>query len=222
MIIFIAGYKSNKASYDKPIVESKEGTTKVDIHSLLHEFSGSNSEINSTLESLEKDSLNPEAIDLLEKAGAINNIDLFKAYAFYLKGIMNKDTSLLLKAGHLFFETGTHDMDSNRDKSVYGVYAIRACDRVLSIDDKNINALVIKGTSIVYFGGAPMQGVGLLKQAESIDSNHLNTQHHLMLLDLQSGQYNFAIKRLKKLVHLQPQNQQYADLLLRLETQQIK
>ena len=43
-----------------------------------------------------------------------------------------------------------------------------------------------------------------------------------MLLDLQSGQYKKAEKRLKKLVHLQPENQQYSDLLLKLETQQIK
>jgi predicted Zn-dependent protease len=43
-----------------------------------------------------------------------------------------------------------------------------------------------------------------------------------MILDIQSGQYKKAEKRLKKLLHLQPENKQYADLLLKLETQQIK
>ena len=43
-----------------------------------------------------------------------------------------------------------------------------------------------------------------------------------MILDLQSGQFKKAEKRLKKLLHLQPENQQYAEILLKLETQQIK
>ena len=62
----------------------------------------------------------------------------------------------------------------------------------------------------------------MLKEVESIDSNYVDAQHYLMLLALQSGQYEKAKKRLKKLLLLQPDNQQYADILLRLETQPIK
>ena len=39
-----------------------------------------------------------------------------------------------------------------------------------------------------------MTGVGLLKQVESIDSNFVDAQHHLMILDIQSGQYKKAEK----------------------------
>jgi predicted Zn-dependent protease len=67
-----------------------------------------------------------------------------------------------------------------------------------------------------------MEGVGLLKEVETLDSNYLEAQHHLMLLDLQSGQLEKAKKRIKKLLFLQPGNQQYADILLKLETNTLK
>ena len=65
----------------------------------------------------------------------------------------------------------------------------------------------------------PQEGVGLLKEVETLDSNYVQAQHHLMLLALQSGQYEKAKKRLKKLLHLQPDNQQYVDIMTKLETQ---
>lgn len=216
------GINSSTARFDNPIKEANEPAMEANIHDLLHRFSGSNDEINSLIETVLKDTSNAKNIEALITSGTQNKIDVFNAYGLYLKGILEKDTKILLASAELFFEAGTHDQDSTADKSTYSVYAIRACDIILKTEPKNLDALTCKATSIVYFGGAIMTGVGLLKQVESIDSNFVDAQHHLMILDIQSGQYKKAEKRLKKLLHLQPENQQYADLLLKLETQQIK
>ena len=214
------GLNRKTATYDKPIQAPPETIGEADIFSLLHRFSGSNESINTIIENLEKDSLKQEYIDALEKAGTTNRIDVFNAYAYYLKGIKQSSNELLLNSANLFFEAGTHDPDSLADKTTYSVYAKRACDRILQNDPKNLAALTRKGTCLVYFDGAVMAGVSLLKEAESIDSNFVDAQHHLMILDLQSSQNEKAKKRLKKLLHLQPDNQQYADILKNLETQQ--
>ncbi|MFM9944138.1 MAG: tetratricopeptide repeat protein [Bacteroidia bacterium] len=216
------GLNNKKARYDKPIMAQEETLGEANIFALLHRFSGTNEKINMVIEKLEKDSLNQSNIENLKSIGANSKIEVFTAYASYLEGILNNDNKLLLNSANLFFEAGTHDPDSMADKTTYSVYAVRACDRVLKNDPKNLAALTRKGTAIVYFGGQVMQGVGLLKEAESIDSNYIDAQHYLMLLDLQSGQLEKAKKRLKKLLHLQPENSNYRDILLKLETQQIK
>ena len=216
------GLNFNSAKYDKPIETQNESVGKVDILALLQRFSGTDKEINSLLKKLEKDSLNPSNIEALKNFGSKIPADVYSAYALYLQGINEKNNTLLQQSASLFFEAGTHDPDSLADKTTYSVYSIRACDRILKTDPKNVAALTSKGIAIVYFGGAIMEGVGLLKQVESIDSNYVEAQHHLMILDLQSGQFKKAEKRLKKLLHLQPENQQYAEILLKLETQQIK
>ncbi len=220
--ITLFGINTNSAKYDKPIVAQNETIGEVNIFNLLKRFSGSNDELNSIIENIKKDSANTSNIEALLYAGKNKKIDVFTAFALYLKGINEKDTQLLQQSANLFFESGTHDPDSLADKTTYSAYSIRACDLILKTDSKNLAAITRKATAIIYFGGAIMTGVGLLKEAESIDSNYIDAQHHLMILDLQSGQYKKAEKRLKKLVHLQPENQQYAEILLKLETQQIK
>ncbi len=216
------GINSKSAIYSTPIVDLSESQSEININSLLHHAAGSNQALNLLIESIEKDTADSKSILALKTAGQQSKIDIFIAYALYLEGIKNKDLNLLQQSANLFFESGTHDPDTLADKTTYKVYTIRACDLILKSNPKNIESIVRKATAIVYFGGDIMSGVGLLKQAESLDSNYIDAQHHLMLLDLQSGQYKKAEKRLKKLVHLQPENQQYSDLLLKLETQQIK
>lgn len=213
---------TNSAKYTKPISMPNEVQGKVNITALLQRFSGTDKEINLLISKLEKDSLNLVFIDSLKNIGIRIPVDVFAAYALYLKGILQNNNDLLQQSAHLFFESGTHDPDSLADKTTYGVYSIRACDRILKKEPKNLAALTTKAISIVYFGGAVMTGVGLLKEVESIDSNYVDAQYHLMILDLQSGQLKKAEKRLKKLLSLQPNNQQYAELLFKIETQQIK
>ncbi len=226
MILLVAmtwfGINTKSAIYTKPIVAMSESQSEVNINSFLHKAAGTNKDLNILIEAIEKDTSNLNSITALKNAGQQSKIDIFTAYALYLEGIIKKDINLVQQSANLFFETGTHDPDTLVDKTTYQVYAIRACDFILKTNPKNIESIVRKATAIVYFGGDIMSGVGLLKQAELLDSNYTDAQHHLMLLDLQSGQYKKAEKRLKKLVHLQPENQQYSDLLLKLETQQIK
>ncbi len=216
------GLNFNTAKYDKPIAAQNETSGKIDIIALLQRFSGTDKELNTLINNLKKDSLNPANIKALQNFGTKIPVDVYSAYALYLQGINENIIAFLQQSASLFFESGTHDPDSLADKTTYSVYSIRACDRILKTDPKNLAALTSKGIAIVYFGGAIMEGVGILKQVESIDSNYVDAQQHLMILDLQSGQFKKAEKRVKKLLHLQPENQQYAEILLKLETQQIK
>jgi tetratricopeptide (TPR) repeat protein len=225
IILFVAGYKTNTATYDKPIeTPAMEGETmaKADIFGLLHRFAGENASIDSILHALEADSSNTAAIDALEKVGKNSRTDVFSAYALYLKGLKTNNLKDLQESADLFFTAGNNDPDTLADKITYSVYAKRACDIILLKDPKNKAALTRKGVCSVYFEGAVMEGVGLLKEVETLDSNYLEAQHHLMLLDLQSGQLEKAKKRIKKLLFLQPGNQQYADILLKLETNTLK
>lgn len=217
------GINFKTATYDKPIETPKnEQIGNTDIFSLLHRFSGSNETLNSIIETLEKDTLNPGSIEALEKAGVSSKIDVFQAYSSYLKGINSSDDKVLQASADMFFEAGTHDPDSMADKSTYSIYSIRACDRILKNNPKDLAALTRKATCLVYFDQAVMAGVGLLKEVETLDSNYVDAQYHLMLLAIQSGQYEKAKIRLKKLLSLQPDNRQYADILTKLETQQLK
>ena len=218
IVLSYLGFNSDKAIYDKPIEERTVSTSKADIHALLIRFAGSNKKINALLEELNKDTLNSDNIEALELAGTNSNTDIFSAYAFYLKGVVSNADSTLQKSADLFFEAATHDPDSLADKTTYSVYGKRACNLILEKSPKNLRAMTRKATFEVYLDGAVMAGVTLLKEVESIDSNYAEAQHHLMLLSLQSGQYEKAKKRLKKLLSLQPDNRQYADILSKLET----
>lgn len=216
----VIGLNNSKAVYDKPITPQVSQTSQhADIFELLERFAGSDEKINTLLGQLKQDSTNLANINELESIGNRNKTELFMAYANYLKGIKQKDDNLLLQSADLFFEAGTHDPDTLADKTTYSVYLIRACDLVLNNNPKNMDALTRKATCLVYFNGAVMEGVGLLKEVETLDSNYVQAQHHLMLLALQSGQYEKAKKRLKKLLHLQPDNRQYVDIMSKLETQ---
>lgn len=222
LLIFLTliGINKNKAKYDKPIVpQESHSDDKADIFALLEKFSGSDEILNALIGNLKQDSTKIEAINELEKIGLRNKTELFVAYANYLKGIKEKNDSLLQQAADLFFEAGTHDPDTLAEKTTYSVYSIRACDLILKNNPQDKAALTRKATCFVYFNGAVMEGVGLLKEVETLDSNYVQAQHHLMLLALQSGQYEKAKKRLKKLLHLQPDNRQYVDIMSKLETQ---
>lgn len=222
-ILTYIGLNSNKAVYTKPIEAPKsEEMTHVDIYELLQRFTGNNDELNALVINIEKDSLNDDYINKLESAGANNRIEVFLAFTSYLKGVKTYDTKLLQESADRFFEAGTHDPDSMADRTTYSVYSKRACDRILFKDPKNLAALTRKAACTVYFDEAIMAGVTLLKEVETIDSNYVDAQHYLMLLALQSEQYEKAKKRLKKLLLLQPGNKQYAEILSRLETQQLK
>ena len=225
VLLFIltwAGWNTNRAVYDKPVQGENSAAGKADIYALLHRFSGKSDNYNQIIEKVRKDTVNAIAIRDMMKAGDSAKLGVFKAYALYLEGILKTDIGLLQQSADLFFDAGTHDPDTMADRTTYSVYSKRACDRILLADPSNKAALTTKATCLVYFDGSVMEGVGLLRQVETIDSNYVPVQHHLMLLAIQSGQYEKAMMRLKKLLLLQPENEQYRELLIRLETQNIK
>ncbi|MCB9252590.1 MAG: tetratricopeptide repeat protein [Flavobacteriales bacterium] len=219
VVLSLKGINSNKATFDDSKNEPQIAASgEINIEKLLRRFTGSNEKLNRLVTDILGDTANSEFISTLKNTAIQNRIIVFAAYADYLSGLLKNNDSLLLSSANLFFEGAESDPDSMADRSTYSAYSKRACDYVLKKSPENLEAITRKATCAVYIDGAVMQGVGLLKQAIEIDSNYIDAQHHLMVLSLQSGQYEKAIIRLKKLLSLQPENREYAELLHKLET----
>ena len=64
---------------------------------------------------------------------------------------------------------------------------------------------------LVYTDGDIMGGVGKYKQVLELDSNNVEALYQLGMLSIKSNQLEKAEIRFKKLILLQPENQEYKD-----------
>ncbi len=70
-----------------------------------------------------------------------------------------------------------------------------------------------KGLEIIKGGGAPMEGIKLLKEVEASEPDNLEVLFYLGDFSLKTGQFEKAIPRLKHLTELDPKTPQYWYLL---------
>jgi hypothetical protein len=82
---------------------------------------------------------------------------------------------------------------------------------------KSAVANLKKGQESGDMGLAMNEGVMKLLAVVKQDSNHLQATYYLGLFALESGQIEKAQKRFKKLVLLQPQNEEYKKILRDIE-----
>ena len=217
-ILTFAGANTNIAQYKKNnLIENLNITA----YEYLVNSCKNETQIISLIEKLQNDSLNKNLIYSLIENSKEKNIQTANTYGYYLKGILEKNSSILLQAADMFLELSGKDSTNNAINFCV-TYGIKSCDIALSYDTKNIHAMTRKASFLIYLKNETMQGVRLLKDVEKIDSNYIEAHHLLMILAIQSNQYEKAVKRLKKLISLQPQNSFYKELLLKIETQQLK
>ncbi len=83
-------------------------------------------------------------------------------------------------------------------------------------DASELDAKVEQAVQIIQSGsGAPMQAVTLLREVIAVDSNHISANFWLGEFSMMSGQFDKAIIRFNKLLHLQPDNAEYCIKLAR-------
>lgn len=218
LILTFAGINSKTAKFDKSQIES---SSNFNTYEFLNEYTKNNPEIVSLIQKVKSDSLNSSLIDQLINKSSEQNINHTLAYGYFLKGKNQNNIKLLQQAADLFLEISSSDSILNFQQfCVY--YGKKSCDLILEKEPENKNALTKKASFLIYLENETMQGVQLLKEVETLDSNYIEAQHLLMILAIQSNQYEKAVKRLKKLISLQPENSFYKELLLKIETQQLK
>ncbi|NUM31109.1 MAG: tetratricopeptide repeat protein [Bacteroidetes bacterium] len=198
-----------------------ENQSKFDVFDFLKKSSQSDTLIISMLEKLEKDSTNSQLIEKLIQSSKEKNIETVNAFVLFLKGKSTSNIETLQQSADKFLNLSTQDSNI-ASQLFYSNYGKKACDLILKIQTKNLAALTRKASFLIYIDNETMGGVQLLKEVEKIDSNYIEAQHLLMLLAIQSQQFEKAEKRLKKLISLQPENSFYKELLIKIETQQLK
>jgi cytochrome c-type biogenesis protein CcmH/NrfG len=110
----------------------------------------------------------------------------------------------MARAGDLF-EATAGISDDNTLHQYLADQAVLSYKELMALDSTTDNRLKL-ATAYMDQGTAPMQGVGILLDVVSRDSNNADAQFLLGKFGMVSRQYDKAIGRLEKVVYLRPQN----------------
>lgn len=83
--------------------------------------------------------------------------------------------------------------------------AIHCYEQALAIDPGLLDAKANLGVCYAEDGKDPMKGITLLREVLQADPNHVKAHLNLGVLSVQSGQYEKAVERFKKVLILQPE-----------------
>lgn len=138
-----------------------------------------------------------------------DSLGRFDLAAWYMGALAERfdNEQNLLMAGAAWTE-----LFSARDSSLRLYATGKAVDIYTKLtlrDSTNIDYRAMLAWAVVQDKSRVMEGVGLLRQVQAADSNHIPSIYMLGLLSLESGQYELALKRFKKLLSLQPFNREY-------------
>jgi tetratricopeptide (TPR) repeat protein len=139
-------------------------------------------------------------IDFYHKRGE----SVSEAYYTLQLGLLKKDAKTDLRAGELFSATAGISNDETLHQFLVDK-AVESYKTALPLDSTTPNRLKL-ATAYMDQGTAPMQGVGILLDVVSKDSNNADAQLLLGKFGIVSRQYDKAIVRLEKVVSLRPQN----------------
>jgi len=131
---------------------------------------------------------------------------------------LKKDAPLTLRAGDLFEATAGISNDDALHQFLAD-QAVESFKYAMTLDSTTANRLKL-ATAYMDQGTAPMQGVGILLDVISKDSNNADALLLLGKFGIVSRQYDKAIVRLEKVVSLRPQN--YDALFLLAEAYRAK
>lgn len=111
-----------------------------------------------------------------------------------------------------WIESGTQFFVANRLtkdpklKQFFANESQQALDKAIELEPKNLDAKIALAKTYVDAQNQVMQGVFLLREVEEADSNHLEANIMLGRLSMISQQYEKAVKRMEKVLSLEPQN----------------
>ncbi len=152
---------------------------------------------------------------------AIRLLDSNKQYAY--AGVLSEKLARLQTSSYRYFMaskyflTETYSHQNPQNELMYIKRARMNLEKSLEISPSNNDAKV--DLAICIYNINKMQGTDnqmelmkptlLLLEVERADSSHIDAVYYLASLSREIGKYEKAVARFKKLVSLQPQNQQF-------------
>lgn len=83
-------------------------------------------------------------------------------------------------------------------------------------EEQTVNQKIETAVEIITSGkGAPMRGIGLLKEVLEEDPNNVQALYYLGVFSIQSGQYDKGVGRFQSILTIEPDNQDARFLLAR-------
>jgi tetratricopeptide (TPR) repeat protein len=133
---------------------------------------------------------------------------VFTPFAWYTAEaarLENSEKSLTF-AARLFLDSLVEESDSHR-KQWEAFQAKDLFERSLKLNPNNDSSKIGLGETLLYGGIAmPMQGISMIREVATKDSNNIYAQLSLGRASLMSNQLEKAIEHFKKVVSLQPNN----------------
>ena len=111
-------------------------------------------------------------------------------------------------AGARFYAAAMMSSDSSM-QMMAATKAKTAFEKVLAVNPENLDAKNALGILYIQVNNDIMKGVVLLKAVVAKDSNNVQAIYSLGMLSVQSGQYDKAEQRFKRLISIQPFNPEY-------------
>ncbi len=210
------GWKNEKASIDfKKMEESRQEATQ---KQTSEQFSTFLKNIGSSTDVVKPDILN--STDTLRLAMAIELLDTMKKFAYAgvlsekLAEQQNSDWRYFQSARYFLMETYSHEQPEN--EFMFTKKAKVNLEKCVAINPKNYAAKIDLAicTKNVYDVQPPENTIDLMKPAQLLlevnraEPNNTDALYYLGKLAIETQQFEKAIERFKKLVSLQPQNQE--------------
>jgi tetratricopeptide (TPR) repeat protein len=134
-------------------------------------------------------------------------VSLAGYYAEKAAESLNSDSMRLLSSRYYIFASGVSDENTHR--RVYLKQAGQLLQEYLQVNEGDLDAKSLLGYVYVRTEPAPMKGIGLLQEILSSHPDHEQTLQMLGNFSIESGQFEKALERFKKLLSLHPQNADY-------------
>ncbi len=154
---------------------------------------------------------NPSAFDSISRLWkSFNNagIEAYYLKQFSLKQNIGENWN---KTGETFYKASRFAKDPM--KRYFIDEALQAFTKSIELDSNQLTAKVNLGICYVESTQEPMKGIMLLREVVAKDSTNIDAQLNLGLFAVQSGQYDKAIERFKKIIRSNPN---YAEAYLYL------
>lgn len=143
-----------------------------------------------------------------EQWSELNNT-LLAAYYYEKLARNTNNANDWYAAGNRLFNLQNRVQDSFVRSQVMG-HAISALKNTIDLAPENLDAKVELGVTYLESGTMPpMAGIGLLKDVEQQNPNHIKMLFYLGYFSMQSGQYQKAIERYSRLTELKPNEANY-------------
>ena len=121
---------------------------------------------------------------------------------------INQNDSFRLQAIRYLIVASKFTKEESRG-SIYLLKSLELINKMLDKNPNNIDVKVLQGYALVRSEPAPMKGIGVLLEVLETNPENLDALYMLGDFSVESGQYEKAIERFKKLLSLRPLNPEY-------------